>query len=386
MASYYFVAKDGIWHDANSWASSSGGAGGAGIPGASDIAYFDATSGDCTLTADAPVSTLRMEDVFLDTITMDGFTISCDKDAILDGGILDMSGGSILAVDDDIAGAPGCQVLGSDGIIRMVGGSTNYLTGPGTCEPKLWIQKATGYVNMLGDWPSEVEIEATATDLTIDGTNYAFNADVICRGVCALERVSFDGALEVAGGAVTLADDVSANTFDGTGGRLDLAGYTLTLAAGGTCDHSTGFELSNGVDASMADGVFDVTGGTLTLAGASGDRLTVTDCDFVLAAGADVVATWCTITASVVTYVDDPGNAKAISNVDGGSNTGWDFEHDEQPGLQWRLHDARPHFRIDDARPHFRVNDARPHFRVDDARPHFRVDDARPHFRSERDG
>ena len=41
IASRYWVGTDLNWHDANNWSLTSGGAGGAGIPTASDDVFFD---------------------------------------------------------------------------------------------------------------------------------------------------------------------------------------------------------------------------------------------------------------------------------------------------------------------------------------------------------
>lgn len=57
MTTYYFVGS-GNWSDSARWSLSSGGTGGAGVPGSSDTARFDANSGNVTLTGDTTVGIL----------------------------------------------------------------------------------------------------------------------------------------------------------------------------------------------------------------------------------------------------------------------------------------------------------------------------------------
>ena len=57
-ATYYWVGGNGTWDNSTNthWASSSGGAGGAGVPGSSDIVYFDANSGSPVVTVGATIT------------------------------------------------------------------------------------------------------------------------------------------------------------------------------------------------------------------------------------------------------------------------------------------------------------------------------------------
>lgn len=51
MATKYFVngGVNNLWSNTNNWSTSSGGAGGAGIPGTADVATFDGNSPNCTI-------------------------------------------------------------------------------------------------------------------------------------------------------------------------------------------------------------------------------------------------------------------------------------------------------------------------------------------------
>ena len=50
MANRYWVGGTGNWNNTARWSESSGGAGGATVPGASDVAYVDAASLSATST------------------------------------------------------------------------------------------------------------------------------------------------------------------------------------------------------------------------------------------------------------------------------------------------------------------------------------------------
>ncbi len=52
----YWVGGNGIWSDVNEWATTSGGLPPASVPGATDVAIFDGTSGGGTCTVGAPIS------------------------------------------------------------------------------------------------------------------------------------------------------------------------------------------------------------------------------------------------------------------------------------------------------------------------------------------
>src|ERR1700728_3613433 len=58
MATYYGVAAGGNWSSASTWASTSGGSGGAGVPGGSDDVILDGNSGAISLTASTAVRSL----------------------------------------------------------------------------------------------------------------------------------------------------------------------------------------------------------------------------------------------------------------------------------------------------------------------------------------
>jgi hypothetical protein len=66
MADRYWVGGTGNWSDTARWSATSGGAGGASVPGSGDAAIFNSSSGAGTATVDS--------DVTIQTLTTNGFT------------------------------------------------------------------------------------------------------------------------------------------------------------------------------------------------------------------------------------------------------------------------------------------------------------------------
>jgi len=67
-ADRYWVGS-GNWNDTAHWSASSGGSGGASIPGSSDNAIFDGNSGNCTINVNINVAMLKMASGYGGTIT-----------------------------------------------------------------------------------------------------------------------------------------------------------------------------------------------------------------------------------------------------------------------------------------------------------------------------
>ena len=99
MADRFFVGDtDSDWHDTDNWSASSGGAGGASIPGASDRARFDNNSPNCTLEQDiSDVGQLWLESSFGNTLDTDGYdvTVSGTTSVTIDGGTFTFSNTSL---------------------------------------------------------------------------------------------------------------------------------------------------------------------------------------------------------------------------------------------------------------------------------------------------
>ena len=76
MANRYWVASfAGTWNDTFNWSTTSGGFGGASVPGASDDVFFDGNgTGDCTIDVNVSVLTVSISSGYtgtLDAVTFD---------------------------------------------------------------------------------------------------------------------------------------------------------------------------------------------------------------------------------------------------------------------------------------------------------------------------
>lgn len=75
MASRYFINIGTSFNSTANWSTSSGGSGGASIPGSSDVAFFDANSGNCTI--DTNINVIGSNSTgYTNTVTQGTFTIT----------------------------------------------------------------------------------------------------------------------------------------------------------------------------------------------------------------------------------------------------------------------------------------------------------------------
>ncbi|MCK5847247.1 MAG: T9SS type A sorting domain-containing protein [Bacteroidales bacterium] len=85
---YWISGSSANWNNTINWSTSSGGSGGASIPGSSDYVYFDANgTGVCTLVADITVATMKMTAGTLNTSTYN-FLVSGPYSCIFSGGTI----------------------------------------------------------------------------------------------------------------------------------------------------------------------------------------------------------------------------------------------------------------------------------------------------------
>jgi hypothetical protein len=175
MANYYWVGGSGTWDasDTTNWASSSGGAGGAGVPTSSDNAYFDGSSD-----------------------TGSGFTVTIGTGAVC------------------------ADVIIGDGTTVSVLDQTMTLAG-------------SGFWNVYGS----IYYPATNLTRTFSGVILLLavsgNHTITTNGVILTSNNSASGALQISGGAnYTLGSALQVGSGAGgigfTSGFLDTANYNVT--------------------------------------------------------------------------------------------------------------------------------------------------------------
>lgn len=171
MADRYWVGDtDSDWNDANNWASTSGGSGGAGVPGSSDDVIFDDqyTTQDCTYDVAIDILSLTVQSTYDGTIDFDTYDFTCLGDCYIDGG--------------DILFGSGTHTFSADFDIRDAGSGTDYETSTivfdgTTLEPLTWVSADTSilmYNCTVSGAVTQSNIPYTAirveNNLTVSGT------------------------------------------------------------------------------------------------------------------------------------------------------------------------------------------------------------------------
>lgn len=130
MANRFFVGDtDSDWFDANNWATTTGGAGGAGIPTAGDDVKLDANSPNCTLTTTSAICSSFIATGFTNTFNMSSNDLTVDDAAVGGLGCIFVSGmtltspGQLTLEDLDASFDPGSKTF--DDIIMSLTGATN---------------------------------------------------------------------------------------------------------------------------------------------------------------------------------------------------------------------------------------------------------------------
>ncbi len=99
---FWIGAVDNDWNDTGNWSTSSGGVGGASVPGSSDEAIFDANGNiNCTLDINVTIESIDVNSGYTATIDMNGFTFSIIggvENYLEDGTITDGTGTQTLVI------------------------------------------------------------------------------------------------------------------------------------------------------------------------------------------------------------------------------------------------------------------------------------------------
>lgn len=208
MANRHWVGGTGNWNNSNttSWSTSSGGAGGASIPGTGDVAIFDASSGGGTVTVDSPNGAGV---VTVQQITCGAFT-----------GTLDFSANN-----------------------NNVTLTANGFNGSGTGTRTINLGSGTWTLNVTTTGSISVWDLTTITNLTFSGAN----ASIVISGACADSRNFIGGGRTY--GAFTLSTNSSRGPIQFVGNNTFAswsiaAGSTLVFSGNTTQTITAGFTLT----------------------------------------------------------------------------------------------------------------------------------------------
>ncbi len=205
----YFVGPGTDWHTGTNWSTVSGGAGGAGIPGASHLAIFDINSPALTVNATAAITVTSIQiDNFSGTINANNQTITLDAFAQTSGTFSNTNG------TFNITGA----YTVNGGTFTATGNTTN-ATGAanqtfdlnGAALNNLNLNGAGG-VNIN----SAVTIAGTATVTTgplSAAANTTFQGNLVCNNSVNLTGTTtfFDGTSTLSGGTEPIFSTLTVN-------------------------------------------------------------------------------------------------------------------------------------------------------------------------------
>ena len=207
----YWVGGTSTWNTSANWSLTSGGGGGAGVPGVNDTAYFD--TGGVTCTMDANGSVKRME-MSAGTLVQSTFTlIFGTSGALLSGGIF--TGGSATITSAGLVTNSGCAFTSTSGLFTT--NSSFTLSGGGSFthnNGKLRFTSTSTITGSLALYQLEFAPTSAATYTIAGGTILTVtNALTISGTVVATINT---GDIEARG------DIVITNTGSGSGGNAIL--------------------------------------------------------------------------------------------------------------------------------------------------------------------
>lgn len=310
----YWVGGTGTWTDAAKWSTSSGGTGGAGVPGPTNNVFFDASSGTGTVsgTSGSPFNYCANFDCSL-TSTSATFTnlfLSCYGNFKLKSGVTNgftliyFSGTGTHTIDPNgatnISAGGGFSILGSGTFTLM----NNWVSGnafthsAGTFNTNGYSLSTNAFT--VSETSTKILNLGTST-ITITGTSgLNFSGASNLTFIAATSTISTDGAFN-AGAGYTFYN-VSLN---GTASTPNISGantYNNLTLVGPTSASVSAFTLNAN----------QVVNGTFTATGSNGNqRVLVRTNNFV---------TQRTITAATVSITDT--DFHRITGAGGGSWTG----------------------------------------------------------------
>lgn len=361
MANRYWVGGTGNWSDTARWATTSGGAGGASVPGAADNAFFDANSGTgtATTTTGATCIIVTLNSSTLNLVLGDNFTHTGRFNFTLGS----LSLGSYTWTCNDVQssntnvrfldyGTGKIVLTGSNATILGIGVTNLTLTGSKLIEANY--SGSVGTRSFTTGLPTEVNainLSVTAGTDTIqtntgDGRINNFNLTGFSGTLSNVSSRLIYGDF-IVGSGVTLAAGSAATTFAATSGTKTITtngktfDFPITFnGIGGTWSFSDAltqgstraFTITNGT-VQLKNGVTS-TVGALTTSGTNQKYLQST------LAGSQATLSQAsgTVNAQYLTIQDinatggarfnaltGAGNAASAQNINAGNNIGFNF-------------------------------------------------------------
>jgi len=225
--STYWVGTNSNWSDGGNWATSSGGAGGAGVPGSDDYTIFDSgSSQNSTLTANVTVAGLAISSGYNGTVNTSTYTLAVTDDLSIAGGTLNASSGTLdvgeqLSMSSGTFTAPGAgKSFTIAGNLSVTGGTFNNSSGTLTFDAS----------------DSDNTIKTSGADLydvTFSSGSYTLQdaLDVVENDL----TISSGATLDASGNDITLAGDWDNDgTFTANSNTVTFNGSAAQAVSGAT--------------------------------------------------------------------------------------------------------------------------------------------------------
>lgn len=311
MASRYWVGGTGTWDALNvlNWSTTSGGVGGASVPGAADVALIDANSGTGTVTlAYSPVIQAFRTAGYAGTFDFGTNYVECTT-----------SGTTVFS------GSTAATYIGSKDLRFTSSASTGTrsISFAGATEsnaPNISITAGTDTINTTGNWAN---LDTTGFSGTFNNNSRAVYGDLILSPTMTLVAGTNTTAFRSTSGPKLIT--INGLTldfpllFDGVGGEWN---FQDSLTQGST----RAFTITNGT-VRLKNSVTSTVGAFAT----SGTTQKVLE-STVAGSQATLSQASGTVSASYLTIKDINATGGATweaftanNNVDAGNNLGWDF-------------------------------------------------------------
>lgn len=180
MADRYRVGTGGNWNSTTYWSTSSGGSGGASVPGSADNAIFDSNTPTGTVTVDVAVDIVDLNCAgWSGTLDQNGYTMQVSGNwtvptgmAFTENGLVQFDGSSVQTVTMDAAYNVFDDLQCSNTSADIDLGSDIRTTGTFTIDTNCRVDSTAG-----GGWT--VYIRGSGTPLVLNGWIYALSEQVV---------------------------------------------------------------------------------------------------------------------------------------------------------------------------------------------------------------
>jgi hypothetical protein len=211
------------WNNINNWAYTSGGAGGAGVPGFGNDVYFDSGNGNCTIDANVNIKSLSISPGYTGDFNASSYDITVSDNVTFAGSANFYLGSSFWAIGGDFNYS---EIFNQDhynstfyaetSVIKMTGSGKRIIGDRAHDLRTLWI---TGDISIPSYYPSVTDFVDIRGNLTLDGSidvpccGYNDN-DQFLRATESVIDINSGGILTGSGSFVTTRN-VSITNLDG---------------------------------------------------------------------------------------------------------------------------------------------------------------------------